>query len=337
MRTRTLPLALAAAFCLCAFMPASACAEAARPKIGICIYNAADTFMSSVVRQIEREASASAEVITMDSKNDQNLQCDQVQEMLDANVDALIINPVDRTSAVYLLRLAQRKNVPLIFVNREPSPEDLALYDGAYYVGTDPKETGYLCGELVVDWFTAHPEADTNGDGMIQYVLLKGEPGHQDAELRTTYTLKAITEAGFRTEKLAEDTALWERSIGQEKMAGFLATWGSRIECVISNNDDMALGAIDALKAAGWFSGGRYMPVVGVDATEPALGALRQGALLGTVLNDAINQGRATWKLVRLLYDKQPITAENLGYTMDSFHRVYIASQKITQESVLGQ
>ena len=99
----------------------------------------------------------------------------------------------------------------------------------------------------------------------------------------------------------------------------------------------MALGAIDALKAAGWFSGGRYMPVVGVDATEPALGALRQGALLGTVLNDAINQGRATWKLVRLLYDKQPITAENLGYTMDSFHRVYVASQKITRESVLGQ
>ena len=308
-------------------------ARAELPKIGICIYNAADTFMSSVVRQIEKEAEGNAEVVTMDSANDQNLQFDQVQEMLDAQVDALIINPVDRTSAVYLVRLAQRKNVPLVFINREPTLEDLALYDGAYYVGTDPKETGYLCGELVVDWFTAHPEADTNHDGIIQYVLLKGEPGHQDAELRTTHTLKAITEAGFRTEKLAEDTALWERSIGQEKMAGFLATWGSRIECVISNNDDMALGAIDALKAAGWFSGGRYMPVVGVDATEPALEALRQGSLLGTVLNDAINQGRATWKLVSLLSSHQPITSENLGYPMDDHHRVYIPSQKITQQT----
>ncbi len=312
-------------------------AHAEMPKIGVCIYNAADTFMSSVVRQIEKEAGDSAEVITMDSANDQNLQFNQVQQMLDENVDALIINPVDRTSAVYLLRLAQRRNIPLVFINREPSPEDLALYDGAYYVGTDPKETGYLCGELVVDWFTEHPEADANGDDIIQYVLLKGEPGHQDAELRTTYTLKAITEAGFRTEKLAEDTALWERSIGQEKMAGFLATWGSHIECVISNNDDMALGAIDALKAAGWFSGGRYMPVVGVDATEPALEALKQGALLGTVLNDAINQGRATWKLVWLLYNKQSITAESLGYPMDAYHRVYIASQKITRETVLMQ
>ena len=114
-------------------------AHAEMPKIGVCIYNAADTFMSSVVRQIEKEAGDSAEVITMDSANDQNQQFDQVQKMLDENVDALIINPVDRTSAVYLLRLAQRRNIPLVFINREPSPEDLALYDGAYYVGTDPK------------------------------------------------------------------------------------------------------------------------------------------------------------------------------------------------------
>ena len=332
MKKRFQFLTLACALCLWASAPLSAHAD--MPKIGVCIYNAADTFMSSVERQIEKEASGSADVITVDSANDQNLQFDQVQTLLDEHVDALIINPVDRTSAVYLLQLARRQSVPLVLINREPSSEDLAQYSGAYYVGTDPKETGYLCGELVVDWFTAHPEADSNGDGVIQYVLLKGEPGHQDAELRTTYTLKAITEAGFRTEKLSEDTALWERSIGQEKMAGFLATWGSRIECVISNNDDMALGAIDALKAAGWFSGGRYMPVVGVDATEPALEALRQGSLLGTVLNDAINQGRATWKLVWLLYSKQAITSENLGYTIDAFHRVYIASQKITMQSL---
>ena len=94
MRTRTLPLGTGRRFLpMRVLCPRPACAEAARPKIGICIYNAADTFMSSVVRQIEREASASAEVITMDSENDQNLQCDQVQEMLDANVDALIIQP----------------------------------------------------------------------------------------------------------------------------------------------------------------------------------------------------------------------------------------------------
>ncbi len=309
-------------------------AQAELPKVGICIYNAADTFMSSVLRQIETEAAGSAAVTSMDSANDQNLQFDQVQEMLAAGVDALIINPVDRTAAVYLAKLAQRAKVPIVFINREPTQEDLALYGGAYYVGTDPKETGYLCGELVVDWFTAHPEADRNGDGVIQYVMLKGEPGHQDAELRTTYTLKAIAEAGFRTEKLAEDTALWERSIGQEKTAGFLATWGERIECVISNNDDMALGAIDALKAAGWFSAGRYMPVVGVDATAPALEALRQGSLLGTVLNDAINQGRATWKLVSLLLGKEDITSENLGYAMDTSHRVFIPSQKITLGSL---
>lgn len=312
-------------------------AQAAPLTIGLCIYNGADTFMQSVSRVIEAQASADVTVLVNDSLNDQNRQFDQVRELLEQPMDALIINAVDRTAAVYLVRMAKEKDVPLVFINREPLAEDMALYHSAYYVGTDPKETGRLCGQLVADWFSDHPEADKNDDGIIQYVLLKGEQGHQDAEFRTTYSVRAITEAGFPVERLAEESAMWERTLGQEKMAGLLSAWGDQIECVISNNDDMALGAIDALKAAGWFANDLYLPVVGVDATEPALDAVREGSMLGTVLNDAANLGVASFQLALLLANRTQPTADNFSYRMDEQRRVYINSHTITAGTLSSQ
>lgn len=307
------------------------------PHIGVCIYNAADTFITSIQAEIQRQAQDAATLTVYDSSNDQNTQNDQIKQLLQDGVDALIINAVDRTAAVYLCQMAMQSQTPLIFINREPLPEDLALYDKAYYVGTNPQETGRLCGQLVVDYFHTHPQADLNGDGVIQYVLLKGEPGHQDAEFRTTYSIKAIQDAGFRLEKLAEDNALWERSLGQEKMAAFLAAFGTKIECVISNNDDMALGAIDALKAAGYFSGGKTMPVVGVDATKPALEALQQHSLLGTVLNDSLNQGRAAFKLALLLAKGEAVEPNTFEYAVDVSRHVWIPSHQITLQTLEEQ
>ena len=80
-------------------------------------------------------------------------------------------------------------------------------------------------------------------------------------------------------EKVAEDTAMWDRVKGQEKMAAFLASSESKIEAVLANNDDMALGAIEALKAKGYFKDNKFLPVVGVDATAPAIQALSDGTL----------------------------------------------------------
>ena len=158
----------------------------------------------------------------------------------------------------------------------------------------------------------------------MQYIMLKGEPGHQDAELRTEYSIKAVEDAGIKVEKLAEDTGMWDRVKGQEKMAAFLAKHGDSIEAVFANNDDMALGAIEALKAAGYFKDGKFMPVVGVDATAPALQALEEGTLLGTVLNDAKNQGRATFNIAYVLGKGETPTKENIGYEITDGKYVWV-------------
>ncbi len=99
---------------------------------------------------------------------------------------------------------------------------------------------------VIADYFTANPDADKNGDG-IQYVMLQGEPGHQDATLRSEHAPKAIEEAGFQVEQLVADTAMWDKVKATDLMAAFISSQGlDKIEAVLCNNDDMALGAIEA-------------------------------------------------------------------------------------------
>ena len=307
------------------------------PAFGVCVYDGTDTFMASLRLHLETYAQGKARLTVYDSRNDQNLQNDQVESMLEAGVDVLIINPVDRLAAGYLIEKARQRQTPALFINKEPLLEDLLLYEYAFYVGADGAESGRLSGEILAEYFLAYPEADRNGDGTVQYVLIKGEPGHQDAELRTQNALKPLQEAGFHVEKLQEDTGMWRRQLAQEKMAGFLLAWGDQIECVISNNDEMALGAINALKAAGYFSGGRFMPVVGVDAISPAIEALRQGSLLGTVFNDGERQAMAAVDLAILLARGEEISADTYSYPITDECFVWIPYQRITREDLPDQ
>lgn len=327
---KILSLALACALVLCL---ASAALAADLPSVGVTIYKFDDTFMTGVRNAITEAAVDVAAIEIADSQNNQATQNDQVDLFLTKGVNALAINPVDRTAAGVIIDKAVAKEIPVVFFNREPLPEDMAKYDKVYYVGAKAEESGTMSGQIIADYFTAHKEADKNGDGIIQYVMLKGEPGHQDAELRTEYSIKAIEAAGFKVEKVAEDTGMWDRVKGQEKMAAFIAAQGDKIEAVLANNDDMALGAIEALKAAGYFSEGKFMPVVGVDATAPALAALKDGTLLGTVLNDAVNQGKATLLLAALLGADEEITAENFPYEITDGKYVWVPYQKVTLEN----
>lgn len=303
-------------------------------SIGAAIYKFDDTFMTGVRNAISQAADGKAEVEIVDSQNSQPTQNDKIDLFITKQVKSLAINPVDRNAAGVIIDKAQKANIPVVFFNREPLPEDMKKWDKVYYVGAKAEESGTMEGQLVVDYWKAHPEADKNKDGVVQYVMLKGEPGHQDAELRTKYSIQALEDSGLKVEKLAEDTAMWDRVKGQEKMAAFLASQGDKIEVVFANNDDMALGAIEALKAAGYFKDNKFMPVVGVDATAPALKALEEGTLLGTVLNDAKNQGAATFNLAYTLAKGEKPNKENSGYEITDDKYVWIPYKKITKDNM---
>lgn len=307
---------------------------AKKPTIGVAIYKFDDTFMTGVRNAISANAEGKAQTDIVDSQNSQPTQNDKVDLFITKKVNALAINPVDRTGAGVIIDKAKAANTPVVFFNREPMEADMKKWDKVYYVGAKAEQSGTMEGQLIVDYFKSHPEADKNKDGTLQYVMLKGEPGHQDAELRTKFSIKAVEDAGIKVEKLAEDTAMWDRVKGQEKMAAFLASHGDKIEAVFANNDDMALGAIEALKAKGYFKDNKYMPVVGVDATAPAVKAMEEGTMLGTVLNDAKNQGKATFNLANVLAQGQTPSKDNIGYDITDGKYVWVPYKKITKDNL---
>jgi methyl-galactoside transport system substrate-binding protein len=326
-------VALGFAFIGCAAKPS-------KPKLGVAIYKFDDTFMSYVRNTIESAAKDKIEISVQDSQYDQPKQNDQVDQFITQSVTGLAINMVDPSAVSVLIGKAQKKKLPLVLFNREPVAADMAKYDKAYYVGAKAQESGTMEGQIVAKYWKAHPEADLNKDGKLQYVMLIGDPSNTDAKFRTQFSIEAVQAAGITVEKLAEDTAMWDRPKAQEKMAAWLTAFAGKIEVVFANNDDMALGAIEALKAAGFFKkGGKYMPVVGVDATPPALDALEQGTLLGTVLNDAKNQGLATFELAYSLGTGKPAAtsvaplANADGKADPKGHYIWVPYQMVTLDN----
>ena len=320
----------------CAFCAAGA-AMASDVLVGACIYKFDDTFMKGVRRNMVSEMKKlGGELEVVDSQNQQSVQDGQVSALINKGVKVLIVNPVDRTMAASVVEKARAVGLPIVFINREPSAEVLESYDKVWYVGAHAEDSGRLSGELIVDYFKGHPEADRNRDGKIQYVMLRGEEGHQDTILRTEFSVKAIRDGGFEVEELGSATANWDRAQGAERMKDFIASVGlDRIEAVVANNDSMALGAIAALKAEGYNLGdaAKYIPVVGVDATAPALEAMGQGTLLGTVLNDARGQGAAAVRAAFAAAQGRAIDKETVGYEVTDGKYIWIPYMKVTTEN----
>lgn len=301
----SLAVAGAVALMACGDKPAPAAATgggttaaAAMPSIGVTIYKYDDNFMSFVRRAIEGQSQGKATLSMNDSQNDQAKQNNQIDTMIAKGVKSLAINLVDPQAATTVISKAKAANLPVVFFNKEPKADVMASCDKCWFVGTNSAESGILQGQLIAKAWKANKDKwDKNHDGKIQFVLLKGEPGHPDAEARTTYALEELKKQGIEVEQLELQTAMWDTAKANNLMDAWLAKHGDKIEFVIANNDGMAMGAINSLQAKGYFKGDKFMPVVGVDAIPDALAKIKSGEMVGTVLNDAKNQGKATFDL----------------------------------------
>lgn len=277
-------------------------------KIGVLMYRFDDPFMASVKEIIEKELESlnknsgkNIDIEVMDGKNQQDIQNDQIEEMIKEGYDTLAINLVDRSAAAVVIDKAKEANIPIVFFNRQPVELDMARWDKIYYVGAKAEESGILQGEIAAKYWKNHPLLDKNGDGIMQYVMLEGQAGHQDAILRSKYSINKVQEEGIIVEELAKDRANWQRSEAEDKMTTWLENFGSDIEFIFCNNDAMALGAVDAMKESQLFSDKKYIPVVGVDAIKEALQALNNGKIIGTVYNDNVTQGEIVLQIAYYL------------------------------------
>ena len=273
--------------------------------IGICIYQFADNFMTLYRADLEEYLGELGYSVTiMDGKNDQSTQTEQINTFLQQGVDVLIINPVQTTSAQTIVDTVSPSNTPIVFINREPAKEVLDSYpEKCCYVGADARQSGTYQGELILETET---KGDLNGDGKVTYIMCKGDPENIDAQYRTEYSIKALTDAGMEVECLYEYLDNWDQTLAQQDVANALAQYGDQIEVVFCNNDAMAMGALQSIEQAGR-TVGKDIYLVGVDALAEAVQAVIDGRLTGTVLNDDVNQATAAAEATKLYVEGQPV------------------------------
>ena len=216
-----------------------------------------------------------------DAQNDVAKQQSQIQNFIAAGVDAIVVNPVDTDATAAMSKLAADAGIPLVYVNRQPVNVD-ELPEKQAFVASNEAESGTLETQEVCRLLGGKGKA----------VVMMGELSNQAARMRTQDVHDVIkTDACKGIEIVEEQTANWSRTQGADLMANWLSA-GLEFDAVIANNDEMAIGAIQALKAAG-----RAMDTVvvgGVDATQDALAAMAAGDLHVTVFQNAAGQGKGS-------------------------------------------
>lgn len=309
--------------------------EVQRVHMGVAYYDQRDTFLNEMIGEMKnRMKEYETEDVEMmmsirEAGGVQRTQNDQVKELIDAGCNVLCVNLVDRADPSEIIDLAREREVPIIFFNREPVAEDLQQWENLYYVGADARQSGVLQGELAAERIRTDKNIDRNKDGKIQYVVLEGEAGHQDAIIRTENAVETLKAQGIELEKLSYQIANWNRAQAENRMEQMLSEYQNQIELVLANNDDMALGAIDAYEKRNYTESA--LPVFfGIDGTDPGLEAVVNGKLTGTVYNDKEGQAEAIVRLAAALVTEEGM--EIMEFEKDKY--IYTPYFPVTEENV---
>ncbi len=306
-----------------------------RIQVGVACYDQSDTFLGELIGCLRKELAAQESdgleitVTVRDAAGSQRTQDDQVMEQIEMGCRVLCVNLVDRADPSEIIDLARENDVPLIFFNREPVAEDMMQWDRLYYVGAYAEQSGTMQGELAAAAIQEDSRVDRNKDGKIQYVVIEGEAGHQDAIIRTESAVDALKKRGVQLEKLGSGMANWDRAQAQNRMQQMIGQYPNQIELVLANNDAMALGAVDAYAKLN-HTGSALPLFFGIDGTGVGLEAVMDSRLAGTVYNDKEGQAQAIAQIAVAVVTGQGM--EQIDLEKDRY--VYLPYTKITDENI---
>jgi len=266
-------------------------APAKKPVIGVAIFDYSNNYVTYIRNSIATLSEGKADIQMVDAQNDQAKQVEQIDTLLSKGVDVLCVNAVDPKAAATIISKAKAADVPIIFFNRSPSEADMNSYDKCWYVGTTPADSGKMQAEMAMEAFKADKAFDKNGDGILQYVILKGTLGHPDAEARTKANQDTFQTAGFKTELLDVQPGDFKTATAKDVTDVWMGKFGDKIEMILTNNDAMLLGAIESAKSEGYFGGGKTMGAIGINALPEILPEIKNGTIIGSILSDAYSEG----------------------------------------------
>lgn len=281
-------------------------------EISVFYYTYSDTYISSVRSELDAKLKTlGVKYQNYDANGNQTTQTEQITTALAKNTSMLVVNVVDTGSAdaaQNIINKAKEKDVPVIFFNRSVEQSVIESYDKCVFVGTDYEMAGHLQGEMIGKYITEnYDKVDINKDGKISYVMLKGQEGNMEAIARTKLSVEdadavlkengkeplVFYDASNKNKYLVDQNGQWSSAAATDYMSTILAQYSetskNMVELVIANNDEMALGAISALQAAGYNKGNgtKTIPVFGIDATDAAKQAVNGKTMTGTVKQDA--------------------------------------------------
>lgn len=300
-------------------------------EISVFYYTFSDTYISTVRSAMDKILRDNGvKFNSYDANSNQSTQTEQIDIALSKGASMLVVNIVDTGSndaAQNIVDKAKAKNVPVIFFNRSVDKSVVSSYDKCIFVGTDYEMAGHMQGEMIGDYLLKNYDAvDLNKDGKISYVMFKGQEGNMEAIARTQYGVedanKVLTAAGKPEMKfydsqnqngyLVDQDGNWSSAAATNYMGTILAQFSesnkNMVELVIANNDEMALGAVSALQGAGYNKqGGKTIPVFGVDATEAARTAIKEGRMTGTIKQDGEGMAKAIYTIVTNFKDGKSV------------------------------
>jgi ABC-type sugar transport system substrate-binding protein len=276
-------------------------------KIGVTLSAFEHQFLVKIRQAMEEKAKEmGVQLQFVEAQGDIGKQLNQIQNFITQKMDAIIVNPVDTTATPQMTKLITEANIPLVYVNLQPAEETLPK--GAAYVGSPEVTSGKLQGEAVAKLL--------NNKGNV--VIMMGELATQAAVLRTEGVEKVVAQHP-EMKIVGKQTGNWRRNEAIDLMNNWLVA-GTKIDAVVANNDEMAIGAILALQQAG--KDPKKVVVAGIDATADALAEMEKGNLDVTVFQDANGQGKGSVETAVKLIK---------GEKVESF--VWIPFELVTQEN----
>lgn len=293
------------------------------------IMSTRDEFLSTLESAaLQTAEEAGIKLTSQDAQNDAAKQIQYIETAVNGGDMAVIVNPVDSDAAQSLVDAAG--DTPLVFVNRPPSDMNVLSAENVGFCGSNEDTSGYFQGEYLAEYFKG------KGQTEINYVLLQGELGQVSQIKRCAGVLQALEDNGIKATSVVDLAGKYDRAEAMNKISPIL-TSGQEFDCIISNNDAMALGAIEACEAANIDPSS--FPIVGIDCTKDGAAAVQAGKMAMTVYQNPLGQGRGAIEAALNLAAGKPAN-EGTEFTKDdsgedySDSIVWIPFEPVTADNV---
>ena len=324
--------------------PVASTPNAQELNVGVFYYDFSDIYISTVRTNMDAMLKDMGVKFTnYDAAGSQPTQTDQVNTAITAGANLLIVNIVETATsapAQDIVDAARSAGIPVIFFNREIADNAVINgYDKCAFVGTNAPDAGHMQGEMIGNYLMANYDAvDLNDDGVISYVMFKGQEGNAEAEARTQFAVEdadailtaagkpalAYYDAAAATKYLVDTNGKWSAQAANDYMVSLLGSYNegnkNMVEVVICNNDGMAEGAIAALQNVGYNNGEgtTIIPVFGVDATDSAKALIKAGNMTGSIKQDAVGMASTITTLVANIQEGADLMANTDQFTVDA-------------------